>query len=339
MNYLFCGAYRALFFALYLKNSGKPISIITYNKDIIRYCKATNINYIYFEVLRPDLKSFYKVGALKSRLDNLIEKIDFGKEDCYYQLGNAVAYDSFYLAKELSKKGVVYFKNTEREWKIYKPKLNRVFLETLLIKYLLKLFLGLDIMFYDTNTVPRFGFNDKFIKKNRMIKIAEDLDFDDIILEVVKKSNINQKEYDNLIISEGPIITGILKYDSIKNVYKSLMDLPREFAFKKHPDPISAKYPIDTLYEEVFKNCKEIPDYIPVELSFNNIKRNVVAIVSSALITASRLEHLKAISLLELVEWYHQSYKKELKKYLIKKSNNRIIFVKDFDELKELLLA
>jgi hypothetical protein len=337
MNYIFCPAYRSLFFALYLKNLGKEIAIVTYNKDIKKYCIATNIDYLYFEVLRPGIISFYKGGTLKKRLDILIEKIDFGKEDCFYLLDNAIAYEGFYLAKELSKKGVAYFKNTARELKIYKPKFNRVFLEKLVTKYLLNIFLGLDLIFYDTNNVPRFGINDKFIEKYNIIKIAQDQDFDDLILDVVKKSKVNQKEYENLIISEGPGIINILKYDSIKNVYKNLVDLPLEFAFKKHPDPIKAKYPIEVLYEELFKNCKEIPDYVPVELFFNNTKKNVVAIMSASLITASQLEHLKVISLLELVEWYHQSYKNEAKDYLTKASKNRILFVKDFEELKEIL--
>lgn len=338
MNYIFCPAYRSLFFALYLRNLGKSITIITYNKDIKKYCVDTNIDHLYFEVLRPGIISFYKVGTLKSRLDNLIGRINFGKEDCFYLLDNAIAYEGFYLAKELSKKGVAYFKDTSRELKIYELKFNRVFLEKLVIKYLLKIFLGLDLIFYETNKVPRFGINDKFIEKNKIIKIAQDQDFDDLILDVVKKSKIGQKEYENLIISDGPGIINILKYDSIKNVYKNLVDLPIEFAFKKHPDPIKAKYPIEVLYEELFKNYEQIPDYVPVELFFNNIKKNVVAIMSTSLITASQLEHLKAISLLELVEWYHQSYKNEAKDFLTKASRNRIIFVNDFEELKEILL-
>ena len=104
MNYIFCPAYRSLFFALYLRNSGKEITIITYNEDIKRYCSATNIEYIYFELIRPSVKSFYKVVTLKNKLDNLIEKIDFGKGNCFYLLDNAISYEGFYLAKKFSKK-------------------------------------------------------------------------------------------------------------------------------------------------------------------------------------------------------------------------------------------
>lgn len=338
MNYIFCGAYRALFFALYLKNLGKPITIITYNKDIIKYCNAADIDYVDYELLRPNLMTFFMVGALRSRLDNLIEKIDFGKEDCFYLLGNAVAYEGFYLAKELSKKGVVYFKQVDVQWKKYKLNFNRVFLERSFIRLLYKLFLGLDLIFYETNRVPRYGINDKFLKRYGIIKIAQDQDINDLILEVVRKSEIGREEYENLVISDGPGIEAVAKYESIKNVYKTILNLPLEFAFKKHPDPIKAKYPIEVLYEELFKNCEEIPDYIPVELFFNNIKKNVISIGSVALITASKLKNLNAVSLLELVEWYHQSYKNEIKDFLVTASKNKILFPRSFEELRDIML-
>ena len=72
--------------------------------------------------------------------------------------------------------------------------------------------------------------------------------------------------------------------------------------------------------------------------NFNSIKKNVISVFSTALITASKFDHLKAISMMELVDWYHKPYKIEFKNHLIEESKNKIIFPKNFEELKELLL-
>ena len=198
--------------------------------------------------------------------------------------------------------------------------------------------MDLNLIFYETNKIPRFGINDRFLEENNIKIFAQNQDFNEFIIDVVKKSKINQKKYENLIIGDGPGIGDIVKYDSIKKVYKNLLGSPLEFAFKRHPNPVKAKYEIHMLHKDLFKNCETFPDYIPVELFFNNIKKNVISILSVSLIIASRLKHLKAISLLELVEWYHQSYKDEVKKGLMKASKNKILFPTSFEELKAIIL-
>ena len=91
------------------------------------------------------------------------------------------------------------------------------------------------------------------------------------------------------------------------------------------------------LYDELFGDCEELPQYIAAELLLNNVRKNVIAVSSTPLVVASQLEHLRAVSLLELVEWYHEDSKNKMKSDLVKMSKNRIIFVKDFEELKQLL--
>ena len=156
----------------------------------------------------------------------------------------------------------------------------------------------------------------------------------DLQLDAMRKSYIKLREYDNLIITDGDLL-GIIDEDSLIKIYESLLKLPYRFTVKYHPRVLKAHKP--ARYEELFINCEELPDYIPVELLFNNIRKNVISVFSISLISASQLEHLKAISLLELVEWNDESYKKEIKTWLMKESNNRIIFVKTFEELNKLL--
>ncbi|MFC1869959.1 hypothetical protein ACFLYE_01660 [Chloroflexota bacterium] len=355
MNYVFCSSHGSLFIALDLKNSGKEITIITYSEATKKYCLAANITHIYFETIRPEfrltirpirlirlaVKALLDAVNLKNRLDALIEKINFGEEDSFYLLTRWISYEDFYLAKELSKKGkgTVYLSGIAwRELGIYRTKFNPVFFECLFNKYLLKIFLGLDLIFYETNAVPRFGINDKFLKKNKIKETTHDRGFFELVADVVKKAKTGQKRYDNLFLSESSAITSIITYESTRNIYKNLADLPLEFVVKKHPRITEEKSQIDILFEEFFKDWEELPEYIPAELFFNSIKKNVIAVMSQALIVASHLEHLRAISLLELVEWYNEAYKSEIKNLLMKMSKNRIIFVKDFEELKQVLI-
>jgi len=339
MNYVFSAGYKSLLFALYLKNIlGKEIIIVTYSTDVEKYCKAEKLNYIFINQFRPRITSIFKLKAFKKILDDVIKKIDMNKEDIYIMTGIAIGYEQFYLAKEISKKGDVYNRMLMRELRIYKTSgLKQIFIRGILYKYIIKIVLGLDIMFYESNKDPRVGIDNDFMEKYNIRDYAPSLNTEEMVFEAVKKSKSNYKEYDNLIIDQGTLVN-IIKPDSIKKLYKNLFELPLEFAFKKHPKSVTQITQSELSFYKTFKCCGELPNYIPVELFYNNIKKNVLSIFSASLITAAKLEHLKTISLLELVDWRHESYKKEWINHLKEESENKILFPKTFEELKELLL-
>ena len=338
MNYIFCPSYASVFFALHLKNSGKEIKIITYNISVKKYCRTADIKYIYFDYIGVPITRLYKIFILKSKIDNLIKKNDIKKEDNFYLLDNSFAINGFYLAKEWSKKGNVYFNNLERSFNIYKENnyLGLGFLARMSLKYLFKIFMGLDLIFLEVNRGPVFGINDKFLVKNKIKKISLNKNLKELQMDAMRKSHIKLKEYDNLIITQGSL-SRILNDESVKKMYENLLKLPYKFVVKHHPRVIKSEKSGDIFEKELLIDCEELPDYIPVELLFNNVRKNVISIFSTSLIPASQLEHLKDISLLELVEWNNPSYKKEVKDFLTKESNNRIIFVKSFEELSKLL--
>ena len=340
MYYVFAAGYKSLLFALYIKNvSCKEIVIITYSTNIVKYCEAENIKYILIDQFPPRISSIFKLFAFKRKLDEIIKKIDLGKEDAYIILGMATGYGRFYLAKELSKKGNVYHRRIVRELKKFKPSWSKpIFIKGILYKIIMKLIFDLNIMYYETNKDPRMGVDNDFLKKYNIRDYAPDLHTEEIILEAVKKSKINYRDYDNLIVDDG-LSSNILKTDSLQKLYKNLFEMPIEFAFKKHPKPLEQMEQVELSFYEPFKHCDELPMYIPVELFFNNIKKNVLSVFSASLIIASKLEHIKTISLLELVDWHHETYKKEWRSHLIEKSNNKILFPKSFEELEEILLS
>ena len=123
--------------------------------------------------------------------------------------------------------------------------------------------------------------------------------------------------------------------DSLIEVYGNILKLPYKFAVKYHPRVLATQksWGCDSL----FQTCEEFPDYIPAELLLNNVRKNVISISSVSLISASRLDYLRAVSLLEMVQWKSQSYKEEIKSWLIKESDNKIVFVKTYEELNQLL--
>jgi len=341
MNYVFCAGYKMLLFALYLKNVlDKEIVIVTYSTDVVEFCRAEKIDYIQIYQFRPHISSILKLIAFKKILDEVIIKIDMHKEDTFFVTSKTISYELFYLVKELSKKGNLYFVPTMRELKIFKSPYYKPFIRGIIYKLIIKIILGLDVMYYESNKEPRMGIDNNFMKKYNIKEFTLDLPFEELIFEAVKKNKMRYKSYDNLFIDSG-IVDEIIVADSEKKLYKNLFELSIEFAFKKCPK--SHKYTeeremADSAYYARFNNCEELPRYLPVELFYNNIRKNVVSAFSTALITASKFDHLKAISLLELVDWYHESYKKEFKDHLIEESKNKIIFPKSFKELKEILL-
>ena len=332
MKYIFCPSYASVFFALYLKNSENEIRIITDNISVREYCKIAELDYIYFDYVGVPITRFYKIATLRRRIDNLIKKVDIKEADDFYLLDNSYDISGFYLAKEWSKRGNVYFNNLQGLYtnQIKDNYLNFGFLTLTSLKYLFKIFLGLDLIFLEINSAPVFGINDKFLKKNNIKKIAVNRNLKELKLEVMQKNWVKQNECDNLLITEGLLGSNTVNHPSAKRMYRYLLSLPYKFVIKTHPNQ-------NYTDKGFFKKFEKYPNYIPSELLLGNVKKNMLSVFSATLIAASQLEDLKTISLLELVEWNNPSYKNEVKNWLIKESNNRIIFVKNLEELNDVL--
>ena len=241
------------------------------------------------------------------------------------------------MAKELAKKGSVIYKDPHDQiLEKYVPKKNKpVFFRGFIIKNLLHYVYGLDLIYYKLLKSPSLGIDDSFLKKHN-IKIFEPNEiYHKMSFEGIKNSKRNCRDFDTLIIDSGSLENRVVQ-ESVDAVFEKILKLPVEFAFKKHPSK-EQNHP-DMPYYTIYDQCEEIPSYVPVELFYNNIKRNVVSINSASLIMASQLQHLKVISLLELVDWCQESLKKENKQNLIEKSNNKILFPTSFEELKKIML-
>jgi len=345
MNYICCGGYRHLFLALYLHKLGKDTEIITYNKDTKKFFDYIDIECVYYSDITPDLKSFYKLNNKKKQLDKLIEEIDFKSYDNFYFLSNIFSFGKFYLAKEFSKIGNVYYKNSERDFKKYKFTLSKLKDKNfynhffrygkIFFKFLLKIFWDLDLVFYEINNKPVYGIDKKFLNKHNIKKLLPDKNYEELISEVIKDSNILEKKYDNLLLIMN-LSSNYIKKDSIKKLYKKISNMKCEIVIKKHPKPCENISIKEEKIFNIFRDFEELPRFIPVELTFKNIKRNVLGVCSVSLKSSSSIKNINTISLLELLEWNDKSYKKEIKDVLLKASSD-IIFPENFEDLKEIL--
>jgi hypothetical protein len=84
------------------------------------------------------------------------------------------------------------------------------------------------------------------------------------------------------------------------------------------------------------EDCPVIPDYLPVELFMNSVKRAVVSFHSASLVTAARFPHIRAISLIDIVKG-DETYNEQIKQHLISQSDNRIYFPQSIAEFRQLL--
>ena len=267
MDYIFCPSYADIFFALYLKNSGKEIKMITDNQSVEKFCRNADINSVYFEYITVPTTRPYKMFTLKIRMDNLIKRIDIQKGDVFYLLDDAFDISAFYLAKEWAKRGNAYFHVLNRRFDAYKETgyLNLSFLARTSVRLLLQVFLGLDLIFFDAHGRPIYGIDDRFIGKNKIKRLSLNKSLYELQLEAMRKSPVKFREYDNLITTQS--MSELADEASLIEIYNKMLELPCKFAVKYHPRPLENT--VLDRYEELLKKCEELPDYIPAELLFN----------------------------------------------------------------------
>ena len=338
MNYIYCGAHRPILFALALKKQNEQITIISYDDQVIEYCKNESINYIKYDFKMLIPKNIFSLFNYKKILDNLINSIAFSKNDNFFILGNRTkAIDAFYLGKEFSKKGSVYYKDITSKPTIYKRPKYRPFFRGDILRLGLKYILGLDLIYYNINNKPTLGFNSKFLNKFNIFEYKPEFSGEELLIKSLQKRKKSNNKIKNLIIlgdlrGIGEYTNDHLKADSTKQLFREILNIPIDFSYKKHPD-----VPSNITFYDYFKSYEEIPMYKPVETVFPEVENSIIAVYSISLLLASKLKHLKAISLLELIEWESEEWKNEMKNWLVNESNNKILFPKSFSELQSIL--
>jgi len=272
---------------------------------------------------------------MKRMLKKLILKIDFKEDDVFFLTGKVKCIEALYLAKQLSKKGKIYYYSAciFPVKKIYKASKHKpFFFRGGILKIIYRLFLGLNLIYYEKDCSPCFGVDDIFLKKYDIEKYKIDIPFEKLIYGVAKDSKNGFVGYDNIIIDQG-LMPSHIESNHLMKMYEKILKLPYIFTFKKHP--LQSLNPEYAPFYEIFKSCDVAPTYIPSEIL--NVRNSVIATWSTTLITASKIPYLKSISLLEMVQWHNESFKKEMKEKLIKQSDNKILFPRNIKELERFM--
>lgn len=89
--------------------------------------------------------------------------------------------------------------------------------------------------------------------------------------------------------------------------------------------------------EDLFRKCIQLPDFLPVEFFFNQCRHLVISFHSASLITASKFDHLKVISLLDIVGKKNDFITKARDGLLVN-SSLKIIFPSSIMEFRNLLV-
>ena len=313
--YILIPSFPSIYFALYQFYFSDDVTVITNNSSVHKILLELKINCIYLK-FDTNVKKVFKV---KSVLNKFLKKLDISKD--FYLLDNIHSVEGFYIAKEWPK-GKVFFKNLSTEFKVCNDNIN---LKAKLIRSIYKTTLGLDLVYRNSNGTIAMGIDDSFIKKNK-INYLELTDYNYLKLKVLEKIKLSTEIYNSILVLQGKL-TGIIKPESLSKVFKSITNI-ESLVIKEHPKHKS---------NEVLGSLPTIPNYYPVEMCYGNIEANIISVYSLSLIIASQLKNKNAISLLEMVEWYNDDDKKEMKNMLIEKSNDKILFPTTIVELRKIL--
>lgn len=128
----------------------------------------------------------------------------------------------------------------------------------------------------------------------------------------------------SVFISQGELSMYVSE-SSFKEVQNFLETHKSDICLKQHPRH----------YLGIGDTC-DLPTYLPAELIINLGPKNIISVFSTVLTRNYHDNKTKRISILELLEWKDEQTKESIKADILEK-DNRILFVKDYQQLKTLI--
>ena len=324
-KYFYCQSYQAFNLALSM-NSNVDIIIISSAKNILLACKYLNVKHMQHQrfTLSEMIKNKRNVVEEKSKLISII-----GDDELHFSHTQFAVF-CFYLVKGINDmRGKTVFHNFEfvYNYPTYSSIKKRKYLKTKVYNFLLKHIYKMPVeVRMSSSTSFMHSLKISYIK-NSCYKIINDRDkYYDNTLNLFKTFSIDYSDIDFLFIAQSFLDNSFFNQDKIKELIPILNN--SKISLKNHPKLESIKE---------LEECNVLPEFISVEFFFNRVKKAVVSIHSASLITASKLDSFKTISLLDIVK-SDDPFMAEVKQDMIRKSNNRILFPQNIAEFKTLLL-
>lgn len=324
MIYFYCQSYQAFNMALSLSLSERVV-VITSVDNIIKACNFLGLEFI---VHRKFTINDYVLNSklVKNEIKILVNKI---ADNEFHFSHTQFAVFNFILVKALNDTGrktvfhnfeFVYNAPSFKAWR----NVNFIRLQTYLL--LLNLLYG-KFLTIRMSTVSSFMLSLKidYISKSCYKVIDNKMDYYDITLKMFKDFKFEYPEIKNLFIAQTFNNELFFNSDKINELLPILND--PSISIKNHPKLGKIKE---------LNNCIELPDFLPVELFFQKVTNCIISIHSSSLITASKLNNAKTVSLLDIVKT-SDPFLDQAKNDLKLKSNNSILFPKNIAQLKPIL--
>jgi len=299
-------------------------------------------NYTDFKVIRtkvhPNLitrKTKHKIlsNIIRSKLEFRELFKDIENSEIYFSnKGCAVVIYSY--IKKLSKRNKVIFYG--RWGKMSKKAIIRYPVEhnirAFAMRWIAKWLMGVETAVYNKMGVPFWRLDKKFFEN---IEILENYVGDKKLLDkyMAKLDVLKGKKV--LIAITDSITCGFIEETEFIDKINNLMDIlddvvPGEYIIKPHPR-------LNKLYGKMSETNEVIPSYIPLQLILGHVWKNVIGFDSGSLISASKNTDAKVISFMDAVKYTDEELRKMMRVHLVNESQNKIKFVGEIEELRQLL--
>lgn len=324
MIFFYSQSYQAFNLAVSM-NLEKKIVIVTSDENIIKACKYLEIDFLPFQNFSSK-EMIINSQAVKKEVNRL--KNTIGNNELHFSHTQFEVF-CFMLVKQMNDdKKKVIFHNFEFVYDkaVFNNLLNTNYLKNKTFQLLLQKNYNLPIELRElSNKIFVISLNLNYIKKHCFGYVDNKNTYYDLTLDLYKKIKIDYPSIENLFIAQTFTSDSLFKTIKISELLPILNN--SNFTVKMHPKLGEVKG---------LSNCNKIPDFLPVELFLKKIKNSVISFHSASLITASKFEHLKAISLIDIVK-QENDFNERVKQDLILKSDNKILFPRNIDELATLL--
>lgn len=313
MKYFYCQSYQAFNLALSI-DIQEDIIVITASKNIIKACKYLKVKYVVHEPF--SLKDFgYKYNAINTEIKKLITVI--GEDELHFshtqfavfcfllvtrlnEANRKTCFHNFELVYDRPKY-VDYFKRKYLKAKLYHAA----------IKYLYKLPV---VIRKSSKNSFILSFNLSYLKQDCFRYIDDKNTYYDLTLNMFKSYSFDYPEIDHLFVAQTFSNEDLYIKDKIRELLPIINS--EMISVKNHPKFGSI---------EGLERCATIPEFLPVELFFQKVKKSIISIHSATLITASKFHGIDAISLIDIVRT-DDNFMEKMKADIIRKSNDKVLF-------------
>lgn len=324
MKYFYCQSYQAFNLALAM-NLDEEVTVITSVQNIVKACKFLKVKCVEHKLFGTN-RMIRNKKDVDDEINYLIKII---QDDELHFSHTQFAIFCFYLVKKINdKKGKTIFHNFEFVYS--QISLKSIFNKNYIFKKLKQLYiknkcnLPIEVR-TSTNNSYMLSFPLSYINRSCSEIIDDKGTYYETTLKMFKNIEFNYPEIENLFIAQTFTNEDLFKEDRINQLFPVINS--KRISIKHHPKLGKVKG---------LEKCKVLPDFLPVELFFQKVTKNIFSFHSASLITASKFDNVTTLSLLNIVRT-DDSFLDEMKKDMISKSDGKILFIDSVNKLKEVL--